>query len=292
MVAKRVSASAVEHVVTAAHPTDAAQHIPRIHGGGTTGSSDDDVRPFRPDDMPRVLDYEGMPPPPEDCVMLHGEAAEENNNNNANLPEFPERVVVLRGAYLFYYDPDDVDDDDDGTNAHSDDKYVGPPLGVIPLDRVVVEFPPGGRRVFREHAPTDARNGYEMLVRHRGEVGGAGGDNGDGNDSDGSEEDVLSGFRRPGGASASGGGGATTSIQRPSTREPIEMLPRPPESRTITTRSRSPSFGNENDCSQNSQNNEDNGLTFLGLKNLVPSDRFNEYVLGRSVKVRCLTSAS
>ena len=87
----------------------------------------------------------------------------------------------------------------------------------------------------------------------------------------------------------------TTSLQRPSTREPIEMLPRPPESRTIT-RSRSPSLdngrlSNENkDCNSssggnNSQNNEDYGLTFMGLKNLVPSDRFNEYVLGRSVKV-------
>ena len=84
----------------------------------------------------------------------------------------------------------------------------------------------------------------------------------------------------------------TTSLQRPSTREPIEMLPRPPESRTIT-RSRSPSLdngrlSNENDCSSShsySQNNEDYGLTFMGLKNLVPSDRFNEYVLGRSVKV-------
>ena len=86
----------------------------------------------------------------------------------------------------------------------------------------------------------------------------------------------------------------TTSLQRPSTREPIEMLPRPPESRTIT-RSRSPSLDNgrlsneNNDCSSShshSQNNEDYGLTFMGLKNLVPSDRFNEYVLGRSVKVR------
>ena len=73
------------------------------------------------------------------------------------------------------------------------------------------------------------------------------------------------------------------------------MLPRPPESRTIT-RSRSPSLdngrlSNENDCSSSSngnsqsQNNEDYGLTFMGLKNLVPSDRFNEYVMGRSVKV-------
>ena len=227
--AKRVSASAAEHVVAVRHPADDAQHIPRINTGGTgsgtgTGENDGGVRPFRPDDMPRVLDYEGMPPPPEDCVMLHGESDSNNNSNSNNLPEFPERVVVLRGSYLFYYDPDDVDDDDDGTNAHSDDKYVGPPLGVVPLDRVVVEFPPGGRRVFREHAPTDARNGYEMLVRHRGEAGGGNGNDDDGEDSDDSEEDVLSGFRRPGGASGGGAGGAAGSSKAKNCRAPHYLV--------------------------------------------------------------------
>ena len=202
MAGRAPSAAASEHVVSVPHPTDASQHIPRIGTGGSAAG--DSLRPFRPDDMPRVLDYDGLPPPPDDCVMLHGETAEGGGGGSGdNLPEFPERVVVLRGAYLFYYDPDDVDDDDDGTNAHSADKYVGPPLGVVPVDRVMVEFPPGGRRVFREHAPTDARNGYEMLVRHRGEAGAGGG--GEDSDDDDDEEDVLGGFRRGGGGGGGGG---------------------------------------------------------------------------------------
>jgi hypothetical protein len=36
----------------------------------------------------------------------------------------------------------------------------------LPLNKVGIEFPPGGRRVFREHAHTDARNGYELVVYH------------------------------------------------------------------------------------------------------------------------------
>lgn len=44
--------------------------------------------------------------------------------------------------------------------------YHGPPKGVIPLDKVKVEFPPGGRRVFREHAQTNARTGYELAILH------------------------------------------------------------------------------------------------------------------------------
>lgn len=100
-------------------------------------------------------------------------------------------------------------------------------------------------------------------------------------------------------ASATMGGGvenstvastaAATSSLRPSTREAIEMLPRPPESRTIITRSRSPSLDKSSaakidDNDEGNSQNED-GLTFLGLRNLIPSDRFNEYVLGRSAKV-------
>jgi len=88
---------------------------------------------------------------------------------------------------------------------------------------------------------------------------------------------------------------AATSSLRPSTREAIEMLPRPPETRTIT-RSRSPSLDNGRLSSSSSNSNHDisnsqseDGLTFLGLNNLLPSDRFNEYVLGRSAKVSLLS---
>eukprot|EP00574_Skeletonema_japonicum_P001056 CAMPEP_0201741886 /NCGR_PEP_ID=MMETSP0593-20130828/47038_1 /ASSEMBLY_ACC=CAM_ASM_000672 /TAXON_ID=267983 /ORGANISM="Skeletonema japonicum, Strain CCMP2506" /LENGTH=1254 /DNA_ID=CAMNT_0048236225 /DNA_START=144 /DNA_END=3908 /DNA_ORIENTATION=+ len=81
---------------------------------------------------------------------------------------------------------------------------------------------------------------------------------------------------------------AATSSLRPSTREAIEMLPRPPESRTIT-RSRSPSLDTSSAAAKTDDNDDGNsqhedGLTFLGLKNLLSSDRFNEYVLGRSAK--------
>ena len=78
---------------------------------------------------------------------------------------------------------------------------------------------------------------------------------------------------------------ATTTSIRPSTREAIEMLPKSPETKTITRSSRDEGTNNNNDNNYS----QDEGITFLGLKNLVCSDRFNEYVLGRSVKVRDTT---
>ena len=80
--------------------------------------------------------------------------------------------------------------------------------------------------------------------------------------------------------------GATTTSIRPSTREAIEMLPKSPETKTITRSSRDEGTNNNNDNNYS----QDEGITFLGLKNLVCSDRFNEYVLGRSVKVRYNTT--
>ena len=79
---------------------------------------------------------------------------------------------------------------------------------------------------------------------------------------------------------------ATTTSIRPSTREAIEMLPKSPETKTITRSSRDEGGTNTN----NTNYSQDEGITFLGLKNLVCSDRFNEYVLGRSVKVRYNTT--
>ena len=74
-----------------------------------------------------------------------------------------------------------------------------------------------------------------------------------------------------------------------SSRGAKEMLPRSPiRSGSSVTRSRSPSpsrkstGGRDDSFSQSPTPN----VNFLGLKNLLPSDRFNEYILGRSVKVR------
>ena len=173
--------AAKERVIHIASPDDPAQFIPRIAQEGEGGA----VRSFRTDDIGRVRDFERMPPPPSACPMLHSEGAG---------PEaaFPRRQLTVRGAYLFYFDEEDVDPDTGG--------FEGPPLGAIPLDRCLVEFPPGGRRVFREHAATPAKNGYELMVRHRGDASPPGGEGGE-------DEDVLAGFRRGGaGASAKAAG--------------------------------------------------------------------------------------
>ena len=64
-----------------------------------------------------------------------------------------------------------------------------------------------------------------------------------------------------------------------------EMLPRSPSrAGSIATRSRSPSVGSHN-SPQRVCSSIPPCVRFLGLRNLLPSDRFNEYVLGRSAKV-------
>lgn len=113
-------------------------------------------RPFQTDDITRVLDYDQVTDPPPDGTMMHGE---ENDSGMS----FPNRHFCLRGGFLFYFDLSDVN----GTGQSHYFTYSGSPLGVIPLDKCVIEFPPGGRRVFREHAQSNARNGYELVILHR-----------------------------------------------------------------------------------------------------------------------------
>ncbi|KAL3823421.1 hypothetical protein ACHAXA_004296 [Cyclostephanos tholiformis] len=62
----------------------------------------------------------------------------------------------------------DRDASSDAANGPTDDNVGGVgggKIACIPLQGSKVEFPPGGRRVFREHAHTGARKGYEMAVR-------------------------------------------------------------------------------------------------------------------------------
>jgi len=113
-------------------------------------------RPFALTDMTRVLDYDELPDPPDDTTMRFCEDAGPDGL------KFPVRHVCVRGGFLFYFDVEDVDDHVDGHFV----SYHAPPLGVVPLDKVDVALPPGGRRVFREHAPTDAKNGYEFVLIH------------------------------------------------------------------------------------------------------------------------------
>ena len=127
-----------------------------IKSGGKT-------RDFTGDDMIRVLDFAsasddtgtggGNEDVEEDAIMW---MCTRDENSKSSL-SFPKRRMCLRGGYLFFFN-------------HQEESKEGmrpAPLGVIPLDSIVVDFPPGGRRVFREHADSSPRNGYEFCLRHK-----------------------------------------------------------------------------------------------------------------------------
>ena len=96
---------------------------------------------------------------------------------------------------------------------------------------------------------------------------------------------------------------SSSSQQQQQRRGSTEMLPRSPANSRggggagpgVATRSRSPSLGGatiaESLSSSNSHHSPASQVNFLGLKNLMPGDRFNEYVIGRSVKVRIIFEA-
>lgn len=161
------------------------EFIPRISIVTSNGSNDESkeekYRDFDEEDMLRILDFDNMPePPPSDAIFGHLEfELDDDDTITADAPpKFPKRYFVIRGSYIFYFSTDDVGGID-AQNVSSQGrfqyqnapKFKGTPLGVIPLERTVVEFPPGGRRCFREHAKTDAKNGYEMMIRHMGRGG-------------------------------------------------------------------------------------------------------------------------
>ena len=68
----------------------------------------------------------------------------------------PKRWAPLGRGYIFLSKPKD-------SKADAPDKSGGK-IACIPLQGCKVEFPPGGQRVFREHAHTGARKGYEMAI--------------------------------------------------------------------------------------------------------------------------------
>ena len=138
-------------------PEQPGIYVPRISVATTkaSGKVEKTFRQFEASDMERVLDYEDCVEAPPDGILMVGE---DDGNGGYS---FPNRHCCLRGNYVFFFDTEDVDDK---SGPYSN--YHAPPLGVIPLDNVDMEFPPGGRRVFREHAHTDARNGYEFVVFH------------------------------------------------------------------------------------------------------------------------------
>lgn len=149
-----------EKVTFAADTSHADRFLPRVAvtksrtaNGRTT--HDKSFRPFEAPDMTRVLDFNELSDPPNDTTMRVCEDA------GTEGLKFPVRHVSVRGGFLFYFDVEDVEDG----HGHFV-SYRECPLGVVPLDKVDVATPPGGRRVFREHAHTDAKYGYEFVVIH------------------------------------------------------------------------------------------------------------------------------
>jgi hypothetical protein len=131
---------------------------PRISVATTkaSGKVEKTFRQFESSDMERVLDYENCVDAPADGVMMVGVPDSATQDY-----VFTNRHCCLRGNFVFYFDTNDVDDKSGPYST-----YHAPPVGVIPLDNIQITFPPGGRRVFREHAHTEARNGYEFVVIH------------------------------------------------------------------------------------------------------------------------------
>lgn len=104
---------------------------------------DDIKRPFNSQDMGRVVDFDINPPAPPDAVIQYGEP----KGNDGSACNFLVKHVALRGKYLFVMNEEDV------TFNAGNKEFVyekNPPSVVVPLDRCVIETPPGGRRVFRE----------------------------------------------------------------------------------------------------------------------------------------------
>lgn len=116
-------------------------------------------RPFEAKDMDRVLDYDNVDPPPDGIVMLL-EPYGLTDGFDEGKARFPHRHVTVRGRFLFIFDLQDVDGDGPYTLYNND------PIGVLPIDNVKTELPAGGRRMFREHATTNAKSGYEFAVMH------------------------------------------------------------------------------------------------------------------------------
>jgi hypothetical protein len=133
----------ITYTVDPEYPDRCAPHI------ASAGAA---LRPLSASDVSRVQDFgdEGLPEAPADGELMFSTDADTDL-------KFPLYHCLLRGGYLFYFSPEDVDEDG-GLHA--------PPLGVVPLRHVTVQYPPGGRRCFREHANTPARTGYEVALVH------------------------------------------------------------------------------------------------------------------------------
>lgn len=115
-------------------------------------------RRFEATDMARILEFEEISNFVRDDMLRVGDFVGDGTSQIS----FPSYFAAMRGGFIFCFDKDDVEKGSDGRYT----TFEAPPKLCIPLDNVQVQFPPGGRRVFREHAQTEAQSGYELIVQH------------------------------------------------------------------------------------------------------------------------------
>lgn len=117
----------------------------------TSAVNKDDVRtkPLLKEDLDRVSDFNYIAVPPPSTAKLRV--------CDLSKEEFVACDCRLRGGYIFYVK------ENSGIEITEEENVVGVPC--IPLYQCTVEFPPGGRRMFREHVNFKGSKGYEFAIR-------------------------------------------------------------------------------------------------------------------------------
>ncbi|KAL7517332.1 hypothetical protein ACHAWX_002262 [Stephanocyclus meneghinianus] len=125
---------------------------------------EEDNRPLTIADVDRVMDHANMPDPPPSCLVMHCEPPSITDEDQSGVV-FPKRRAVLRGGYIFLSSETATPATGQGQNPSLLGANQQDAMKCIPIDGCTVDLPPGGRRVFREHAHTTARAGYELAIR-------------------------------------------------------------------------------------------------------------------------------
>lgn len=138
-------------------------------------------------DLDRVMDYNNMPEPPMPCAVMHCEAPGSGMGIDDEDRElevydggiiFPKRTAKLSGGFIFLTSckgGGGGGDGGGGNNKVDADKEDGNgggevtrgKIACIPLQGCSIELPPGGRRVFREHAHTGKYKCFSGRMKYR-----------------------------------------------------------------------------------------------------------------------------
>lgn len=151
-----------EHVIAVPDPSHPNWFVAKVTATKKSGLTV--TRDFEALDMARVLDFDKGAGTVASATVVRDEPVMigDFEGDGTGDISFPVHHLVLRGGFIFCFNVEDVDE---GTGQRYT-TYENPPVCVFSLEHVDVQFPPGGRRVFREHAHTTAQSGYELVILH------------------------------------------------------------------------------------------------------------------------------